>query len=184
MPLLVGETELAGRGGVFGGRLNALVVGMMLLTLCVHGFVLFSGESQHEALSYALYRARTSALIREKQTGEESSRRQANVAGDLFADWVGQRDLYIGRYPQARLPQPHWGTESIEVLNSTYGYQVIDSPAGARPWSPGGREATAASVSPSVGGPSSGQAATAAADDLRDAHERRVKESEAEVVAD
>ncbi len=163
MPLLVGETELVGRGGVFGGQLDGLAAGMMLLTLAIHGFVLFSGAAQHDAVSYMLYRLHAAPLAFSKRSCSESSRRHANAAGDQFAEWVAERDRFIERYPTARAHQPYWGVETIEVLNQVYGYEVIAPPRPA---------------------PSRQAATTGEPGGAAQAHERRMKESDAEVVAD
>jgi hypothetical protein len=183
MPLLVGETELADKGGVFGGNLNGVVAAMMLFSACIHSFVLFSGDAQHDAASYALYRWRAAVLTHEKKTCEESARRRASSAGDRFADWVDLRDSYIGQYPDARPPQPHWGLEAIDILNQVYGYEVIEPPRAARTAS---RSAGDARTAP---GPAAERSASADgcpgnAAAVREAEERRIKETDAEVVAE
>jgi len=179
MPLLVGETVMVEQGGLLNNRPNALVIAMMLLTFCVHSFVLFTGEAQVEAMSYAIYRWRAGALTSEKTRSGEGAQRQANLAGDLFADWVANRDMLIRRYPGSAVPQPHWGAETIDAINGAYGYNAIQPPPFA---AQAGRPADDPGTRPATG---EDQAApTPRADDLRDAHDRRVRESEAEVVAD
>ncbi len=179
MPLLVGETAMVEQGGLFGGnRVPALVFAMMSLTLCVHSFVLFTGHAQEEALSFAIYGRRATRLERVATTSSRRATQEANAAADRFATWAAQRDLFIRQHPDAPVPQPHWGAETIEVINQAYGYEVI-----SRPMAAGQAQATGPAAGPAAGA-TNGPATPGSADDVRQAHERRVRESESEVVGD
>jgi hypothetical protein len=196
MPLIVGETELASKGGLLHAQPTMFAITMMLLSLCVHGFVLFSGEAQNDALAFAWFSARTSSLNRSKRAWSESARLRTNAVGDLFHEWYRQRGLFVDRYPQARLPQPNWDPETREVVNGALQYVAIEPPGPAAPPNvapapapaagpgAGGQSTPPPGPQPSPAGPAPADGPPPSAGDLRDAYERRVRESEAEVTPD
>jgi len=180
MPILVGETAMMAEQerSLFAGPLTALVAVMMGLTLCVHALVLFTGEAQEEALTHVIYRARAKKLARDITRGAASARSQGNAAADQFATWAQQRDLFSQRYPNAPVPQPHWGQDVITEINTAAGYEAIRRQNPTQQQSPPTSEPPNARPAERQAQPAAGAA------DVREAEERRRRESDAEVVGD